>query len=109
MTFIYKPKLSMCMNMNFVFYQCHLNYSVSVIHFNNTTNDLNSANISVTCKGIWKWNLFCTYLRSTLISFSKESSFPFNAFLSMIFMAYITLGSSLDWASRTCEKAPLLE
>lgn len=47
------------------------------------------------------------YLLSTLISFSRESSLPFKAFLSIILTAYIWLGLSLLSASRTTEKAPL--
>lgn len=47
------------------------------------------------------------YLRNTRISFSKESSFPFKAFLSIIFTAYISPGFSLLSAKRTSEKAPL--
>ena len=47
------------------------------------------------------------YLRSTLISFSSESSLPFSAFLSIILTAYILPGCSLLSASRTSEKAPL--
>lgn len=48
-----------------------------------------------------------TNLRSTLISFSKESSFPLSAFLSIILTAYNWLLFSLDSAKRTSEKAPL--
>lgn len=50
------------------------------------------------------WN---TYLLSTLISFSSESSFPLSAFLSIIFTAYSWLLFSLLSAKRTSEKAPL--
>ena len=46
------------------------------------------------------------YLFSTLISFSKESSLPRRAFLSMILIACIC-PSSLDSANLTCENAPL--
>ena len=46
------------------------------------------------------------YLFSTLISFSKESSLPRRAFLSMILIACIC-PSSFDSASLTCENAPL--
>jgi len=51
--------------------------------------------------------IFIPYLRNTLISLSRESSLPFNAFLSIIFTAYISLGRSLLTANRTSEKAPL--
>lgn len=47
------------------------------------------------------------YLRKTFISLSSESSLPFNAFLSIIFTAYISFGRSLLTAKRTSEKAPL--
>ena len=47
-----------------------------------------------------------SHLLRTLISFSKESSFPFSAFLSMIFTAYIWPSSLLS-ANLTCENAPL--
>lgn len=47
------------------------------------------------------------YLRNTLISLSSESSLPFNAFLSIIFTAYMSFGRSLLTANRTSEKAPL--
>ena len=47
------------------------------------------------------------YLRSTLISFSSESSLPFKAFLSIILTAYIWPGLSLLSANLTTEKAPL--
>ena len=46
------------------------------------------------------------YLFSTLISFSKESSLPRRAFLSMILIACIC-PSSFDSANLTCENAPL--
>ena len=49
-----------------------------------------------------------TYLRSTLISFSSESSLPLSAVLSMILTAKSCPASVFDSASRTCEKAPLL-
>lgn len=48
-----------------------------------------------------------TYLLSTLISFSNESSFPLSAFLSIIFTANSWLLFSLLSAKRTSEKAPL--
>lgn len=48
-----------------------------------------------------------TYRRSTLISFSSESSLPFSAFLSMILTANIWPGCSRLSANRTSENAPL--
>lgn len=48
-----------------------------------------------------------TDLRRTLISFSRESSLPLSAFLSMILMATMRDGSSFTSARRTWEKAPL--
>lgn len=58
-------------------------------------------------KYIVRIRLVFTYLLSTLISFSKESSFPLSAFLSIIFTAYSWLLFSLLSAKRTSEKAPL--
>merc|ERR1719367_2350676 len=50
--------------------------------------------------------LACFSLFSTLISFSKESSLPRRAFLSMILIACIC-PSSFDSANLTCENAPV--
>lgn len=47
------------------------------------------------------------YRLSTLISFSRESSLPLSAFLSMTLMAWRVPGRSLLSARRTWEKAPL--
>jgi hypothetical protein len=45
--------------------------------------------------------------RKTLISFSKDSSFPFKAFLSMHLMATIAPGLGRHSARKTREKAPV--
>lgn len=64
---------------------------------------INKPVLKIYCVGV----VLSTYLRNTLISFSRESSLPLSAFLSMILTAYIWPGLSLLSARRTTENAPL--